>query len=73
MLSARAGILAPETNAVLGHVVASLQRHEAVDEPRRYATTLSALAHEFSREAIANAVRPEMRWISAFKPECLMF
>ena len=55
-MSARAGTLAPETNAVLGHVPALLECHEALDEACRYAATLSAPAHEFWREATVNAV-----------------
>ena len=65
-MSARAGTLAPETNALRGRVPALLERHEAFDEARRHAATLSAPAHEFWREATANAVsalnKPE--WVT---------
>jgi N-acetylglucosaminyldiphosphoundecaprenol N-acetyl-beta-D-mannosaminyltransferase len=54
-MSARAGtfapeILAPETNALLGHGKVLLERHEATDEVRQPAAALSAPACELSRE-----------------------
>jgi hypothetical protein len=72
-MSARAGTLAPETNAVLGHVAALLKRRETRDEVRSHAVTLSVPADEFSRESTMTAVSSAKRWIAASKPECVMF
>jgi len=55
-MSARVGTFAPETNVLLGHGTALLERHEALDEVRHHAGTFSAPAYEFSRETAANDV-----------------